>query len=373
MGFDVVAWESGMHELTVAQASLRAGDDPVAAAQRGVLSIWSGAAEVRPLFEYAQATRSTARPLDMAGFDIQFTAPGASAGLARELREFLDALHDPALREQAAGLGDRMLAAGERLRAQPEAGTAPTTRPDLAAVLDSASGLLATMRANRAQFARSHTEARIALMELAIANLRDDSANVYSRRRADRPTGDAAISLRSEEWNRRDSRMAINLRWLLEECFRGRKIVVWAHNAHVMHAYFAANWSAIAHEPVAGGMTPAGALLARWPDVELYSIAFTTYDGEENWTNGQRRGPIAPAPAGSFEARMHELGRSYAFVDLRAAARLLDNVPLGPMSLRVSGYGPPTWPHGNDEVPDIAKAFDGAFFIDRMTPATPLK
>jgi hypothetical protein len=41
--------------------------------------------------------------------------------------------------------------------------------------------------------------------------------------------------------------------------------------------------------------------------------------------------------------------------------------------MRISGYGQPTGPYGNDMVPDLTKAFDAVFYIDRMAPATPIR
>jgi hypothetical protein len=79
-------------------------------------------------------------------------------------------------------------------------------------------------------------------------------------------------------------------------------------------------------------MTPAGALLAEWLGDEVYSIAL--------------------------------------FVDLRT---LRQESVLPPISMRISGYGPPSTPYGNDLVPDLTKAFDAVFYIDRMAPATMLK
>jgi erythromycin esterase-like protein len=96
----------------------------------------------------------------------------------------------------------------------------------------------------------------------------------------------------------------------------------------------------------------------------------TTYEGEESWANGQRKGPIAPAPDGSFESRLHRLGTPLLFLDFRSARRENGSAIRTPQSLRVSGYGPPTGPYGNDRVPDLTTAFDAVFYVDRMTPAT---
>lgn len=75
-------------------------------------------------------------------------------------------------------------------------------------------------------------------MERAIDNLRGNDRSVYDNERSDRPlAGAAANALFNEGWNRRDALNARNLRWLIEEGYPGRKIIVWAHNVHLMNAY----------------------------------------------------------------------------------------------------------------------------------------
>jgi erythromycin esterase-like protein len=146
-------------------------------------------------------------------------------------------------------------------------------------------------------------------------------------------------------------------------------VIVWAHNAHIMNGYFAPSWAAVHAEVPPNGMMSAGVSVAGRLKDGVYTIALTTYEGDEAWTNGQRRGSIAPAAPGSFEARLHALAKPYVFLDLRPARR--DGHPMRtPQSLRISGYGPPTGPYGNDRVPDLTEAFDGILFTDRMPPAT---
>jgi erythromycin esterase len=325
MGFDVVAWESGMYEVRLAQAGLRGGEDAVAAAQRGVFSIWSKAEEVRPLFEYAKASQGTTRPLDMAGFDVQITAPHVADRLAADLRAFVLALHDPKLR--VSGTDE----------------------------------LPATIRSNRVAFEKAHGAREVRFMERVLANMRTNEVNVKDR------------AARSDVWNRRDSLMADNLSWLIKEGYPGRKIIVWAHNAHLMNAHFTADWRTVHAERQPGGMTPMGALVAEKLKDEVYTIAFTTYAGEDRWANGQRSGPIAPAPECSLEARLHALGKPYVFVDFRAVKNKPNHPMRTPQSMRVSGYGPPTGQYGNDLLPDPTAAFDAVFYVDQMAPATPIQ
>jgi erythromycin esterase len=397
MGFDVVAWESGLDDVRLTQAGMRGGDDPVTAAQRGILTVWSNAEEVRSLFDYVKASQGTMRPLEMVGIDMQVTAPGTDERVAAGLRSFAAALRDSELRGNVGKLVDRTIAAYERLHArlverqrkrveaskaglsgkaldeaiktweQEEGEKRRPTRTDFDDFLGAAGGLLTAISKDSAAFEHVHGVREVAFMERTIENLRGRGASVFDGERSDPPPADVRTS---NGWNRRDALMAGNLRWLMEQVYPDRKVIVWAHNAHVMHAYFAADWRGVHAEPQPNGMKAAGAFLAEWLKDGVYTIAMTTYEGEESWANGQRRGPIAPAAEGSLESRLHRLGKPLLFLDLRSARRDNGHPMRTPQSLRVSGYGPPTGPYGNDRVPDLTRAFDAVFYIDRMAPAT---
>lgn len=301
MGFDVLAWESGLYDLQLTQAGVRAGENAVAAAQRGIFAIWSATEEVRPLFEYAKASQATTRPLDMAGFDMQISVEKFAERFAADLRAFVRGLRDPALRDRTS--------------------------------------------------------------ELAIENMRGNDTNVYDRQRPDRPAGSAASALYNEGWNRRDALNASNLRWLIQNGYTGRKIIVWAHNVHMMNAYYAADLHSIHLEPQPGGLEPSGVLLAKWLNDEVYTIAMTNYEGKDGWDSAS---PIAPAAEGSLESRLHKLGKPYVFLDFRA----LDGSPGHPLhkpqSMRIDKYR-------DDTLTDVTRAFDAVFYIDRMAPATRIR
>ena len=215
-----------------------------------------------------------------------------------------------------------------------------------------------------------HEPKEIAFMEHAIANLRGNGFSIYLRERADSPKGDAAVAQNSAEWARRDAMMAENQRWLIEDVYAGKKIIVWAHNAHVTKVYFALDWRSAHARPQPGGMKSMGAYLAERMKDNVYTIALTTYEGEEDWANGQMHGAIAPAAEGSLESRLHRLGKPYVFVNFRTL-RVSPTHPMHrPQSMRISGYGPPTNPYGNDTLPDLTKALDAVIFVDHMAPAT---
>src|SRR5688572_11622446 len=109
LGFDVVVWESGIYDVGLVEAGLRAGEDPPTAAQRGLIRNWSGSEECRPLFEYAQKSHATARPMTMAGFDCALTSPFAN--LAVDLRAFAALPTSAPLHRDAPAAAEEFIAA----------------------------------------------------------------------------------------------------------------------------------------------------------------------------------------------------------------------------------------------------------------------
>jgi erythromycin esterase len=185
-------------------------------------------------------------------------------------------------------------------------------------------------------------------MDHAIENMRADAAMRFDAARA--PTDAARES-------RRDAANAANLRWLLDVKYAGRKAVIWAHDAHVMNAYYAPDFHAVHLDGQPGDMKTTGAFLAERYGKSLYTIGMTAFTGEEGFAVGGPASPIAPAPDGSLEARLHALNAPYAFVDLRAPGRPAI------ATARVPKFEANT-------VADIGRIYDGVFFIDRMSRAT---
>jgi erythromycin esterase len=383
MGFDVVAWESGLYDVHRTQVALRAGQDAVMAAQTGILATWSWTEDVRPLFEYAKATQATRRPLEMAGFDSSLTGAYLNDRFAGDLRSFVRELRDQPQRDRASGLVEQALAAHQRLWSRSEAGRRVeadglraallSDRPlrdtmaearaafeksdvsklvpkkeDVDALEQATAALLELTRTQRAAFLQVHGARQLTFMERVIENLRVNDRNVYDRH----------SNLIVEEWNRRDAQNVRNLRWLIEDGYPGRKIIVWAHNVHVMNAYYSADVSRIHVEPPAIGLVPSGVELARWLGDDVYTIAMTHYDGEEGWGVAK---PIIPAKAGSLESRLHQLGQPYVFLDFRALDGNTGHPMRKPLSIRIDK-------NREDLLTDVTRAFDAVFYVDRMVP-----
>ena len=343
LGFDVLIWESGLYDLALAQAGMRGSDDALTAARRGIFSLWTEAAEARPAFDYVKASQATTHPIDMAGFDMQITANGSAERYGPELREFVAGLWAPALREQALRLTTDATNARSQLFS-----TGFAARSDLAVLVSASRGLHDLIRVKRSNFEQAWGPMQTSFMDRTIENMRADAMQRF----------EAAHSLptTAERENRRDALNAENLRWLIESRYSGRKVVVWAHNVHVMKAYLSADFLDVHLKPRPGDMKPSGVFLSEWLGRKLYTIGMTTFEGSEGLAVADQRAMIPPAPEGSLEADLHALGHQYAFLNLQTCPMLIARMPKF-TSVRIS---------------DPGRVYDGLFFIDHMKPATPI-
>jgi len=350
LGFDVLIWESGLYDVALAQAGMRGTDDAMTAAQRGVFTLWSMAAEVKPLFEYIKATQVTVRPLEMAGFDMQVTADGSTARFAEDLRDFVGALRDGDLRARASALAEQALTLRQRLIATKFAG-----QTDLADMAVAVRNLGELIRANRAHFVQTRGDLGTDFMAHAIQNMAADAAF-----RAEFAHAPATTAARESS---RDAANAKNLRWLLEQAYAGRKAIVWAHDVHVMSAYYDSAFHGVHLTAQPGDMKPTGIFIADWLGQKAYTLGMTTFQGEDGFSMGGPATPVAPAPDGSLEAHLHGLGHAYAFVDFRARS---DNPLRKAQTIRLPKYDA-------NRVADPSHVYDGIFYIDQMARATRAK
>src|SRR5439155_10922122 len=91
-GFDVLAFESGLYDCRKAWELLKAGKDPHEAVPQGVFGIWTASKQFEPVIEYLGKTVNADRPLELAGFDCQFTAAASRTYLDADIARVLDAL-----------------------------------------------------------------------------------------------------------------------------------------------------------------------------------------------------------------------------------------------------------------------------------------
>lgn len=219
MGFDVIAFESGLFECFNADATV-AVHTPVLLMRNCIFGVWH-TNEVLPLFEYIKSTQGTARPLTLAGFDTQMSSglgasyrPAFFANLVRAI--------DPA-RATVVENTDR----DHTTRYYQASQTYPKTAE--ASLTEFYGGLELFFQEHRGRLTEQFGPALPLVAERAAYSMLRFMEQM--RAFADRPTdngpdGGGGI---------RDFGMANNLTFLANDLYPGRKIMVWAHNFHIRH------------------------------------------------------------------------------------------------------------------------------------------
>jgi erythromycin esterase len=343
MGFDVLAWESGIFDVRRVDTALRAGVASPEAAARGLYLGWHSP-EALATLDYVRASQGTERPIATVGFDCRVSYPEARGTLFPQMVfDFFDRL-DPALiskteredfKAMSAGLlpGEYYYKPGVRAwnRALPRR-------------------LVETIDARRAELLVRYPPHEIDYVRQTLVSFLaiDRALGPGDRRPADGYT--------------RDHGMAENLLWWLDGPLKQRKVIVWAHNFHIMNDMYlrtARPEVAPAREPkVAGPFGPMGRLLKDELGSDLYTIGFDSHGGTYP---GEDEKPVAVSP-GEMEKLLHAVGRPLLFLDL---SRLpADHWLRAPMTGSFYFHEP--------YAANWTRVYDGIFFIDEQKPATPL-
>jgi erythromycin esterase len=313
MGFDVVAWESSLVQTEFLNTALRDQTIPIERAKAYLMTGgWSTEEGVHPVFEYARATWQTNRPLEMAGFDIG--RPPANVNFKEYLTGLLKRapaleinvddwkLVDSLLKRAYGFLSSEVPTEDQRKRER--------------AVLEE---LLDKIQARHRDLAKIFSQGELAIAERFVGDALMTEQLGYLQRTGGSGGFAAAFN------HARDRYMAESVRWLLNELYPHRKIIIWAATGH-----FIRNSDSIKdrNDPRKYGVPyEAGNHLYSFLGEKLYTIAFTAYQGKIGGIYPQGYGvetgirTAEPAPSGSFEATAHELKRPYLFVDLRQAPR----------------------------------------------------
>jgi erythromycin esterase len=344
LGFDVLAWEAGLFNCSDMNAGLSDPAIPLELVmQRGLYPIWSRSAQVRPVFEYARSAARTASPLEMIGFDHQFSGLGGFRWRDTMIA-FIDKA-DPAILPKALrdSLMDGANAVFHGQTAKPnEIRAVAKTWSALPGVLDQARTKLVAAHGSRYAdlMRRSADDALISLEGLARF----------------RESGGA---FKAGDNNLRDRRMAKNLIWLANERYKGRRLIVWAAAFHALHEP-----SAITLGPESGfsyqDVITMGQIARKVFGLQMCTIAFTAAEGRAGNEMGGQNIELHTPKDGSFEDLCLQAGRPFLFVDMRTLP--------GPNWLnrefvaRPLGYSPinAAW----------ARQFDALVFIRTMFPST---
>jgi erythromycin esterase len=326
-GFRVIAFESDFFGLTEGQREL--GRDTVGLKRylNNIFPIWTKADACIDLFQnYIPASQGTPAPLIVSGFDNQFH----SSFSRRHARHWLDSV----LRTEKLKLPGM-----------------DEIRPLLLNWTDSLMknygrkfGTVAAYDTASLYFERvlSHYETKYG---------RDYTWHVLSSMQT--------FNLQTKEHyngsfnaiNVRDAQMALNLHWLVNEKYKNEKIIVWAHNFHIMSN----SWDAMGHN--AGKHRSMGELYWNMPGnaVQSYVLGFTSYSGRAGRITIPKTYKVKQPKRNGFE-RWVGKKQPFAFIDFAA----YDKVNAQPAFFKMKGKGHVT------ALAQWTRCFNGIFYIRDM-------
>ncbi len=344
MGFDVLAFESGIYDCAKAWQALNATPrktvDPIKAMGQGVFGIWMQSHELKPLAGYLHKAAGSPKPLELCGFDCQLTGPASGEHLAQELsavaERALPAAPPAKVWEHVVGyLGDAKRSMNKTQHAARQRDLAA-----MAAALREEGKATDRAARDRAWWAQVCT------------SLAAQLANQFKQRSSRSRGGPEAT-------NARDAQMADNLIWLADQHYKDRKVIVWAATFHLIRN--APKLKALKARVDYANTVPMGHRVAKHFGNSCYTLGFTAYEGEigQPWNTPSR---LSAAPPDTLEHWMKEAGFTEAIVDLRTPAAKGHWLhepfvarPLGYSLMRGSGWH---------------ETLDGLYFQRTMTPST---
>jgi erythromycin esterase len=346
MGFDVLAWESGFYDVQKSWSWVKAGEPVVPSFQRGIFSAWTLSAQAAPLLEYAAREAHTARPLEVVGFDMQFSAAADVDRAANHLAGDLRALFE---RRGSSAADDARFA-------------------HFAASIPNMYGegwlYVKPTEAEREEFLASVAFLRDELVRLGAAVgpgelgywlqvMESVEQNARGRWLWSSEPGEPILRYT----NHRDRQMALNLIWHADHGMRGRKIIVYGATSHTMR-----HRAGPQNIPRDRWMSLGDHLHDAYGDA-MYTIGFTSHEGTWGYPiAGQPIHTLAPMAATSLEGRFVEAGFELGIVDLRSPAAGGEWLHLD-FTSRPLGHVPQHY--------RWSRSLDAMVFIRTMTPSTP--
>jgi erythromycin esterase len=343
MGFDVLAFESGLYDCRKAWELLKVEMDPFEAVRQGVFGIWTSTEQFQPVINYLGQQARGDRPLELCGFDCQFSGRGANGRIVEDIKHLLSRLDDGALDMQASDELIQGIASLSKYEAPPE----PIVRERFSAAVKSL---------NKALSAQQPT-AKLPANELAFWQQLTKCIDIETKRHwpsEGKEKGGDDNNVASG--NLRDAQMANNLVWLAREAYPGRKIISWAASSHLIrnrHTLKRAAQEGPVDFPL---FRPMGDGV--WAELgkESYTLGFLSGEGVLSW------GKVPPPAAGSLEDLFQVTGYQSAIVDFRRLDEK-GNWLRQPIIARPMGYVNYTG--------DWTNAFDGFVFILSQYSSTP--
>ena len=154
----------------------------------------------------------------------------------------------------------------------------------------------------------------------------------------------------------RDQQMAENLSWLLREKYADKKIIIWAHSAHISKYPFDASLEQIGKAAMMGNILAADSAFR----AQSYVVGVTSFSGKSEWANTTRYDIRINEPARDGFERWIPAKYSFAFTDFTNWLRLGGKVDQK-FTMKGSIYS-----HHQNVSLSWLRVFDGMLFVRNM-------
>ncbi len=274
LNFNVLAFESGFYECNQAFANYSFPDN-IFNVQKNIYSIWRDSKQMIPLFNYLAHNKN----IILTGFDCRHKGEYAKKNLINELTHYLSNIDKKLV--HLIDVNNFIKLLNDLLIYEYKHHFHENDKIFFLKFIDN----LSSIRNNGSDFW---------IQELK--NIKAFAQNSWARLDVDI----------------RDGQMADNFLWLLNNKFPTQKIIVWAHNYHIMR-----NMKYVRYVDNDDDKRGMGVILDENINGKIYSIGFTSYEGYYSQLKFKKRCPIPRSLSNSFSTFLGKKEFNYAFFETK--------------------------------------------------------
>ncbi|MDO5978091.1 erythromycin esterase family protein [Flavivirga spongiicola] len=321
MGFEVLALESGMYDCVKIAQQLELGGTMVKEKEDSIFYMYSNSLEVRCLFDYIDTHKNTKTPLLFTGMDSQHTGEKSQSFMINDLAAFLRKYNSEIPNTRNWKLFSKKSADIFRMQKEVALGE----KLVFYEVLESIKKRLKAIASKESSTILENSNFWLQIL-----------ASIESQ---------AKRYWRDIEDMDRDRQMAKNMSWLVNNPFKGKKIIIWAHNFHIAKNV--------------GDKKPMGHFLKNEFQEKMYIMGFTGYKGSYiDFVSGKTI-EIKKPIKGSFEDVINNVDIKNGIIDFKQLTeeqKWLKQMQKG----RLENF--------NTFISVLPDVFDGVFYIKKTTP-----
>jgi erythromycin esterase len=317
MGFDVLAFESGLYDCTRAWDSILVTGNYDKHIKKAVFPMWVNTAESKHLIDYLQSSLGTESKLELTGFDSQITGYQNCMPLLDEFWEIsgIDLTQkEKNLLVKIACLDNGLILYKDNAKYQ-----------ECIMLMDKINGQFDSLMSKNPSVTTN-----LGFWKNVISGVKTSFISTYYYKHEVKQNIDPL------KMNARDIQMGENLKWLKENKYQNRKIIVWGHNMHLLRNMKSSEIPGGANDMLRS-KTSMGDVVHESFGNKMYTIIFTGFEGEyADFLSGKGLTNI-PAPSdSSIEFYLRAIGNDISFLNIRLAGA--DSWIAGEFCLRPSQY-----------------------------------